>query len=103
MAMIAFSQYLNKARESRCYYKIPGLGNLSSKNMLTGFLFLSSKSRQVSLDSFFQSQISDRKSEKGSKTGPVVGFPAEQDLPVLSKKPVRDSVFCLLILFCLPV
>ena len=45
-----------------------GLGNLSSKNrLLDRFLFLSSKSRQVSLNRLFQGCFSDRKAEKGQK------------------------------------
>ena len=66
---------------SSVFSKFPALGNLSTKNRRTGFIFLSFKSRQVSLDRLFSGPYLRQEGGIESKTGPVTGLPVEQGFP----------------------
>ena len=74
------------------------------KKQADGQVFLSSKSRQVSLDRLFSGtfEAGRKKRNKRWYTGPVTDFAAEQVI-LSCLKPIRDSVSCRLTLFCLPV
>ena len=94
LAMIAVSTVLNRNLASATC--------LQKTDWRTGFLIMSSKSWQVSFDSLFPGPYfrQEKNRIKTQKTRPVTGFPAEQGLACSVLKPVRDSVSCLLTLFC---